>query len=51
MVTRDDIINILTQHETRAERLTAVTEYITANVLTVADRQKILDDLESYEQY
>lgn len=51
MVTRSDIINILVQYETREERLTAVTDYITANVLTEADRQKILDDLESYEQY
>lgn len=51
MVTRNDIINILNQHESREEKKQAVEAHLIKNVLTVEDRLKILDDLESYENY
>lgn len=51
MVTRSDIINILQQHETREDKHAAVEAYVNANVLTTEHRAKIMDDLESYEDY
>lgn len=53
MITREDIILVLKDNadKTQEEKRSAVQTYVNANTLTQADRDKIMADLESYEDY
>lgn len=53
MILRGDIIKILQSKagKSQQEKRFAVEEYVNANVLTEEDKKKVLDDLDSYEDY
>lgn len=53
MITRNHIIAILEsiENDNRSEKRQAVSEFLVQQEVSESDREKILQDLESYEQY